>query len=44
MDLKTSVIEASDSKTIEQTADDILGYSDDKINVFGIAFNPQSFE
>ena len=28
-----------DSKTIEKTAEDLLGYNDDKINVFGYENN-----
>ena len=44
--MKTKVIEAkiNDSKTIEKTAEDLLGYSDDKINIFGIAYKNEIIE
>ena len=33
-----------DSKTIEKTAEDLLGYNDDKINVFGYAYKNEMIE
>jgi len=38
--LKTKVIEAKikESNTIKKTAEDLLGYNDDKINIFGNAY------
>ncbi len=30
--------------TIEKTAEDLLGYSDDKINIFGIAYKNEIIE
>jgi hypothetical protein len=37
--LRQEVIEASDSASIERTAEELLGYDKDKINVFGFAYN-----
>ena len=44
--MKTKVIEAKikESKTIEKTAEDLLGYNDDKINVFGFAYKNEIIE
>ena len=33
-----------DSMTIENTAEDLLGYNDDKINVFGYAYKNEIIE
>ena len=38
------MIEASDSATIEKVAEQLLGYNDDKINVFGYAYKSEVIE
>ena len=42
--MKQEVIEASNSATIELTAEEVLGFNDQKINVFGVAYNSYVFE
>lgn len=32
---------AKESKTIQKTAEDLLGYNDDKINIFGFAYKTE---
>jgi hypothetical protein len=44
MGIKNDVINASNSPTIEKTAEEVLGFNDEKINVFGYAYNTQVFE
>ena len=43
-DLKSKVISASLSKTIEKTAEAILGYNEDKIHVLGVAYKREAIE
>ena len=42
-DLKPQVFAASNSPTIETTAEEILGVNDDKIIIFGNAYNSYGF-
>ena len=45
MDLKTELLDAcEDSLTIIKTSEELLGYKDDKINVFGFAFKNETIE
>ena len=37
--MRQEVIEASESPTIEKTSEELLGYKEEKINVFGFAYN-----
>jgi hypothetical protein len=42
--LRSKVIDATDSKTIEKTAEAILGYNEDKIHVLGVAYKREAIE
>ena len=44
-DLKNEVNKAKikDSKTIEKTAEDLFGFNENKINIFGTAFKDETF-
>ena len=42
--MKSKVISASLSKTIEKTAEAILGYNEDKIFVLGVAYKREAIE
>lgn len=42
--MKQEVIEASNSLTIEKTAEEVLGNNHLKINVFGFAYNSHLFD
>ncbi len=42
--LKQEVIEASNSLTIEKTAEEVLGFNHQKVNFFGFAYNSHVFD
>ena len=42
--MRSKVIDATDSKTIEKTAEEILGYDDNKIIVLGVAYKREAIE
>jgi hypothetical protein len=42
--LRSKVIDATDSKTIDKTAEEILGYDDNKIIVLGVAYKREAIE
>ena len=44
MDLKSELLEACDSPTINKTSEELLGYRDDKINVLGFAYKNEAIE
>ena len=44
LDLKSELLEACDSPTINKTSEELLGYRDDKINVLGFAYKNEAIE
>ena len=42
--MRSKVIDATDSKTIDKTAEEILGYDDNKIIVLGVAYKREAIE
>ena len=44
LDLKSDLVEACDSATINKTSEELLGYKDNKIIVLGFAYKNEAIE